>query len=125
MWIVDKIKAILSEKTKNRIFLYEDSKFLLDLYDEDSLPKIYGGNLDMKFIIEQHKQRIEAKIHDISLLNDIKLNLDLYPKCIINPTRATFVTHKKTIDELIDDEKKIKKIDFEEVRGSFKKLEID
>jgi hypothetical protein len=123
IWIINKVKGVLSEKVRNRLFLHEDASFLLEMNDEDNLPIEYGGKLEIKTIIEHHKQIVEAQSEKISFLNEIKMNLHMYPKCIRPP--AIMTTYGKTIEEMIEEEKKSKNVEFEEVRGSFKVLEID
>lgn len=115
---------LLSEKSKSHIFIHTDSKILAETNDEDNLPIEYGGKLDMKNVIENSYKIIEDMCEKPFLLMDkhLKVNLDLYPKCVRERELSSF---KKTIEDIIAEEKNSKFVEFEEVRGSFKKLDID
>jgi hypothetical protein len=104
------------------MFLHEDAKCLLETNDQENLPIEYGGKLELPDIIEKHFQKLEAKRDELLLNSQMALNLELYPKCVRNLEKSSF---KRTIEEIIEDEKKGKHVEFEEVRVSFKKLEFD
>lgn len=120
VWVIDKLKGVLSKKLQNRMFLHKGSTCLLEFIDEENLPIEYGGKLEMENVRKDFMQKLEAKYKETTYLDEMKINLELYPKCIIN-----FVANDKTIEEIIAEERKSKFDEFEEVRGSFKKLEID
>lgn len=123
-WVVKQVTTILSEKIRNRLFLHENSRILLDTNDEDNLPIEYGGTLEMKNLIETHKEKLKYQRKYIKFMNDIKLNMHLYPKCVRN---FEFKSLKKTIEEIVNEEqqKKMKKFESTNSKGSFKNLSID
>jgi hypothetical protein len=122
-WFFEFIRSLLDEKSSRKIVILETTEGLKDLINEKCLPVEYGGKMEMKDIIDplikmcQDKREVHLKLQQLSL------NLDLYPKCVKEYTMSSLSC---TIDEIINNKTDAQFCEFdEEVQGSFKKLEID
>lgn len=112
----------MSRKMKDRFFVHENFDFISQFEERDSFPIEYGGKLELQELIDSLFEKLEEK-HEILLLNDdIKLNLELYPPFVreLSPSALNL-----TIEEMIKSKNVEKHTNFENVQGSFRKLEID
>lgn len=124
MWILELIKSRMTDKMKQRVIFHENHETLHSYIDKNNLPVEYGGKLEMDSIIKLYKQELE-KVREIFMSrNQMSVNIELYPACVRDMSVDSL---KRSIEEIIESEKKSKSYHFaiEEVRGSFKKLEID
>jgi hypothetical protein len=125
VWLFDFLKSILNEKTTNKVILLENIGDLMHAIrvDEEFFPIEYGGKMDMQTIIKELKDLIEEN-REINITGAVEtvINLDLYPTCV---KELSLKSLKKSIEEIIEGKLDSQFRDFEEVRGSFKKLEID
>jgi CRAL/TRIO domain len=122
MWIFNIYISRMSEKVRERVILHENIDDLKNHIDEDNLPIEYGGKLEMKSIINKLNEEIGEQRGMFALNDEMCLNLDLYPSSLREMTLSSF---DKTIEEIIEDEKNSKYSELDDLRGSFKKLEID
>lgn len=105
---------------KKRVSLHKDIAQVKKIIPADNLPVEYGGEIPMKKIIEEFKKELES-YRDIVMKNDeMCVNLELYPENVKNGSIRSL---NSTINELT--ECKSKNRLFEEIQGSFKKLDID
>lgn len=119
-FVVDFALSKMSQKMKKRMSLYKDVAAVKKIVPADNLPIEYGGNLPMQSIIEDFKRELE-NYRDIVKLNDqMCVNLELYPQNVRNGSVRSL---NSTINELTECKQKSRF--FEEIQGSFKKLDID
>lgn len=119
-FVVDFALSQMSPKMKKRVYLHKDTKHVKKIIAEDNLPLEYGGQTPMKTIIEEFKKELES-LRDVVIKNDeMSVNLELYPQNVRNGSLKSL---NSTINELT--ECKIKTRFFENMQGSFKKLDID
>lgn len=119
-FVVDFALSQMSPKMKKRVSLHKDLKHVKKIISEDNLPIEYGGKIPMKTIIEDFKKELE-NVHEIVIKNDeMSVNLELYPQNVRNGSLKSL---SSTINELT--ECKTKTRFFENIQGSFKKLDID
>jgi hypothetical protein len=119
-FVVDFALSKMSSKMKKRVLLHKDTKSVKKFLSEDNLPEEYGGKLKLEAIISSFKKELEDK-RDLVMLNDeMRVNLDAYPSNVRN---GSIKSLKTTINELTEGRNKSKF--FENIQGSFKKLEID
>jgi hypothetical protein len=120
-FVVDFALSKMSSKMKKRVSLHKDIKSVRRFVSDDNLPIEYGGKLQMDSIIQSFKKELEDK-RDLVMLNDEMLvNLDAYPT---NVREGSVKSLKTTINELTEGKMKSSRF-FDNIQGSFRKLEID
>lgn len=119
-YVVDFALSKMSSKMKKRVSLHKDTKSVKKILSEDNLPEEYGGKLKMETVISSFKKELEAKRDLVMMMDEMRVNLEAYPSNVRNGSLKSL---KTTINELTEGKNKTRF--FDNVQGSFKKLEID